>query len=102
MSVVVRDVPERKRYEADVDGTLAGFVAYRDYRGARVFTHAQVFSAFEGRGVGSALAHGALDDVRASGRSLVAQCSFIRNYIERQPAYADLVDADLSARLTGA
>jgi hypothetical protein len=65
-----------------------------------VFTHTVVLPAFEGRGVGSALARGALDDVRASGRTLVAQCPFIRGYIERQPEYADLVDADLDARLT--
>ena len=68
--------------------------------GARVFTHTEVFPAFEGRGVGTALARGALDDVRASGRTLVARCPFIRSYIERQPEYADLVDADLEARLT--
>jgi predicted GNAT family acetyltransferase len=101
MSVVVRDAPERQRYEATVDGTLAGFVVYRDHSGARVFTHAQVFPAFEGRGVGSELARAALDDVRASGRSMVPRCRFIRDYIERQPEYADLVDADLDARLAG-
>jgi hypothetical protein len=30
----------------------------------------------------------------------VAQCPFIRAYIERHPEHADLVDADLAARLT--
>ena len=96
----VRDAPDRQRYEVIEDGTLAGFAEYRDHGGARVFTHTEVFPAFEGRGVGSALARGALDDVRASGRTLVARCPFIRGYIERQPEYADLVDADLDARLT--
>jgi uncharacterized protein len=100
MSIEVRDVPDRQRYEAVVDGTVAGFAVYRDYGGARVFTHTEVLPAFEGRGVGSALARGALDQVRASGRSLVAKCPFIKSYIERQPEYADLVDADLDARLT--
>ncbi len=100
MSIEVRDAPDRQRYEAVVDGTVAGFAVYRDYGGVRVFTHTEVFPAFEGRGVGTALARGALDHVRASGRTLVAQCPFIRSYIERQPEYADLVDADLDARLT--
>ena len=100
MDIEVRDAPDRQRYEAVVDGTVAGFAVYRDYGGARVFTHTEVFPAFEGRGVGTALARGALDDVRASGRTLVARCPFIRSYIERQPEYADLVDADLEARLT--
>jgi uncharacterized protein len=100
MSVEIHDVPARQRYEAVVDGTSAGFVVYRDHGGARVFTHAEVLPEFEGRGVGSALARGALDDVRAGGRSLVPQCAFIRAYIERQPEYGDLVDADLTARLS--
>jgi hypothetical protein len=38
--------------------------------------------------------------VRGSGRTLVAKCPFIRAYIERHPEYADLVNADLAARLT--
>jgi uncharacterized protein len=100
VSTEVRDAPDRQRYEVLEDGTLAGFAAYRDHGGTRVFTHTEVFPAFEGRGVGSVLARGALDDVRASGRTLVARCPFIRGYIERQPEYADLVDADLDARLT--
>jgi uncharacterized protein len=101
MSIEVRDAPERHRYEAVVDGKVAGFAVYRDYGGVRVFTHTEVLPAFEHRGVGTALAQGALDQVRASGRTLVAQCPFIRSYIERQHEYADLVDADLDARLTG-
>jgi predicted GNAT family acetyltransferase len=100
MNVEVRDVPDRHRYEAVVDGTVAGFAVYRDYRGARVFTHTEVLPEYEGRGVGTALARGALDDVRASGRTLVARCPFIRSYLERHPEYADLVDADLNPRPT--
>jgi uncharacterized protein len=100
MSIEVRDAPDRRRYEVFDDGTLAGFAEYRDQGEIRIFTHTEVFPAFEGRGVGSALARGALDDVRASGRTLVAQCPFVRGYIERHPTYADLVDADLAARLT--
>jgi uncharacterized protein len=100
MSIEVRDAPDRRRYEVLDDGTLAGFAAYRDYGDVRVFIHTEVFPAFEGRGVGSALARAALDDVRASGRTLVARCPFIRDYIERKPEYADLIDADLDPRLT--
>jgi uncharacterized protein len=98
MSIEVRDAPDRHRYEATVDGNLAGFAAYRDQGGVRVFTHTEVMPRFEGRGVGSALARGALDDVRATGRSLVPQCPFIRDYIERHGAYADLIDGHLEAR----
>lgn len=97
--IEVHDVPDRLRYEATLDSTLAGFAAYRDIDGVRVFTHTEVFERFEGRGVGGALARAALDDVRAAGRSLVPQCPFIRGYIDKHPDDADLVDAALDARL---
>jgi predicted GNAT family acetyltransferase len=98
MSIEVRDAPDRQRYEAIVDGTLAGFAQYRDYGNVRVFLHTEVVPALEGRGVGSTLAREALADVRASGRTLVARCPFVRSYIERHPDDADLVDAELDAR----
>ena len=100
MGIDVRDATDRHRYEVSFDGELAGFAVYRDVGGVRVFTHTEVFPRFERRGVGSRLARGALEDVRATGRSLVPQCPFIRAYIDRHDAYADLIDADLAARLS--
>jgi uncharacterized protein len=99
MATDVLDVPARSRYEVTVDGELAGFTEYREVEGVRVFTHTEVFDDFEGKGVGGALARGALDDVRAGGRRLVALCPFIAAYLERHPEYADLVDAELTSRL---
>ena len=99
MSTEVADVPTSTRYEITVDGELAGFAEYREVDGARVFTHTEVFDAFEGKGVGSALAAGALDHVRATGRRLVARCPFIAAYLQRHDEYADLVDTELTARL---
>lgn len=91
MTTEVRDVPSASRYEVTVDGTRAGFAAYRRKGDALVFTHTEIDDAFEGQGVGSALARAALDDVRARGLSVVPQCPFIRAWIDRHPDYADLV-----------
>jgi uncharacterized protein len=99
MAMQVLDVPARSRYEVTVDGELAGFSEYRQVEGTRVFTHTEVFDAYEGMGVGSTLARGALDDVRARARGLVAVCPFIAAYLERHGEYADLVDAELTTRL---
>ena len=99
MATDVQDAPDRSRYEVTVDGGLAGFAEYRDLDGARVFTHTEVFDAFEGHGIGSALARGALDDVRRSGRRLVALCPFIAAYVARHDEYADLVDRSLDQRV---
>jgi predicted GNAT family acetyltransferase len=89
----VRDVPERSWYEVTVDGKPAGHATYRDDGEVRVFLHTEVDDRFEGQGVGSALAQGALEDVRASGRTLVPRCPFIASYIDRHPEYAGLVSS---------
>jgi predicted GNAT family acetyltransferase len=94
MDVRVTDRPDRSRFEAHVDGELAGFAAYVAADDLIMFTHTDVFDAFEGRGVGSALARGALDAVRADGtRKVLPRCPFIRGWIEKHPDYQDLVDS---------
>ena len=81
------------RYEARVGGELAGSAYYDTADDLIVFTHTEVDDAFEGKGVGSALAKGALDDVRADGRrKVVPRCPFIKGWIERHPDYQDLLD----------
>lgn len=85
--------PEQHRYEAHLDGELAGFADY-ELRGDDliVFTHTEVDDAFEGHGVGGALARFALDDVRSTGaRRVVPRCPFIKEWIEKHPDYQDLV-----------
>lgn len=82
-----------KRYEARVDGELAGSAYYDTADDLIVFTHTEVDEAFEGHGVGSALARFALDDVRADGRrKVVPRCPFIKGWIDRHPDYQDLVE----------
>ena len=87
----VRDAPDARRYEARVEGELAGFAQYRLENGLITFTHTEVDDAFGGRGVGGQLARTALDDARARGLKVRPQCSFIRSWIERHDDYADLV-----------
>ncbi|GAA2297747.1 GNAT family N-acetyltransferase [Actinomadura sp. NPDC048955] len=91
MSTEITDNAEQGRYEIRLDGDLAGFAEYERGEGAVVFTHTEVDSAFEGKGVGSALARGALDDVRSQGLSVVPLCPFIKKWILRHPDYKDLV-----------
>jgi predicted GNAT family acetyltransferase len=84
---------EKKRYEARVDGELAGSAYFDAADDLIVFTHTEVDDAFEGKGVGSALARFALDDVRADGRrKVVPRCPFIKGWIDRHPDYQDLLD----------
>ncbi|MHB8680973.1 MAG: GNAT family N-acetyltransferase [Acidimicrobiales bacterium] len=89
--VAVSDAPAAKRYEARVEGRVAGFAEYRLSPGRIVFTHTEVDPDFEGRGVGGALVRGALDDVRSRGLAVVALCPFVKGWIDRHPDYGDLV-----------
>jgi predicted GNAT family acetyltransferase len=91
--IIVRDNEAQHRYEILVDGDLAGFSAYREDAGHRVFTHTKVDDDYEGQGIGSALAKGALDDTRRRGLSVVARCPFVAAYIQRHPEYTDLLHA---------
>jgi uncharacterized protein len=92
-SIEFADDPGRLRYEARIDGVLAGFAAYQLTQGRIVFTHTEVDPRFEGHGVGSGLARFALDDVRAQGsRRVVPRCPFIRSWIEDHPDYLDVVE----------
>jgi predicted GNAT family acetyltransferase len=70
---------------------MAGFTQYRRAPRTVDFTHTEVYPEFEGQGLGSKLAAGALDAVRAGGDRAVASCPFISTYIKRHPEYADLV-----------
>jgi predicted GNAT family acetyltransferase/glutaredoxin len=87
----VVDVPQAHRYELLLDGRRIGLLAYRERRGRIAFTHTQVSPGCEGRGFGSRLAAGALDDARRQGLVVVPICPFISRYIERHPEYQDLV-----------
>ena len=44
-----------------------------------------------GKGIGSKLVKGALDQVRAEGLKVIAHCEFVKGYIGKHPEYADLI-----------
>ncbi|WP_336028485.1 GNAT family N-acetyltransferase [Geodermatophilus sp. FMUSA9-8] len=96
----VVDVPEAGRFEVRVDGAAAGFAEYRRTASSLAFTHTVVDPAFEGRGLGSVLARGALDAARAEGVPVLPFCPFIRSWIERHPDYVALVPAARRAQFS--
>jgi predicted GNAT family acetyltransferase len=86
----VRHNAELHRFEVD---TPAG-VAVADYRLAgAVMTiyHTEVPLQLRGCGYGYHLVRGALDEVRRLNVKVVPQCRFVRQVIERQPAFQDLL-----------
>ena len=86
----VVDNQAAERFELQTDVTVA-IAAYQREPGRIIFTHTEVPAELEGRGIGSALIAGALDQVRSERLKVVPACAFVRAYIERHPEEQDLL-----------
>ena len=64
-----------------VDGEVAGQLVYRTDGTRRTLVHTEIDPAFEGQGLGSHLAAGALDDARQRGFTVVPLCPFVTAYL---------------------
>lgn len=95
----VRNDPENDRYVVEVDGEVAGFTVYHLRGGRYFFVHTEVDDEFSGKGVGTALARGALDDVRSKEGRIIPICPFIAAFVKRHPEYTDLIDQELWDRI---
>ena len=90
MNDTVSDNPAQQRYELAVDGHVAASY-YEIADGVITFVHTEVPPELGGKGIGSKLIKGALDQVRAEGLKVIAQCPFVKAYIEKHPEYADVL-----------
>jgi predicted GNAT family acetyltransferase len=81
-----------RRWEARLDGEMAGYAEYRASPSRVVFTHTVVDERFEGRGIGSGLAKAALDAALAANKRIVPYCPFISAYLRRHGEYEANVD----------
>ena len=90
-AAAVADAPDAQRYEAELDGQLAGVLEYV-VKGDRIaLVHTEVAPAFEGQGVAGALARFALDDARRRGLRVIASCPYVRRYLAKHPEDHDIV-----------
>jgi predicted GNAT family acetyltransferase len=87
----VVDNPAESRYEARLAGRILGILDYELGPDAAriVLVHTEVNPEAEGMGVGSRLARGALEDVRARGLPLTVECEFVTAYLKRHPGEYD-------------
>jgi predicted GNAT family acetyltransferase len=91
VNYLVTDEPARRRFEILVDDALAGFTTYHLRGEVLVFTHTEVDARYQGKGTGSALIRGTLDELRRRGDRVEPRCPFMAAFIDRHPEYADLV-----------
>jgi predicted GNAT family acetyltransferase len=90
-NLVITDNMDARRYEARLDGQLAGWVDYGRVRTRLVALHTEVLPEFGGRGIASALVRRVLDDARSAGLTITPRCPFFVSHFQRHPEDADLV-----------
>lgn len=89
--LAITDNPDERRYEARIDGELAGWVDYGRVRTRLVALHTEVLPEFGGRGIAKALVRRVLDDARAAHQTITPRCPFFVSHFERHPEDADLL-----------
>ncbi len=91
IDIIASDAPERQRFEAHLDGQLAGILDYVVESGRIDLVHTEVAASYEGRGIGAALARFALDEARRRGLRVIATCPYVRRYLAKHPEDHDIV-----------
>jgi predicted GNAT family acetyltransferase len=86
----VRDNADEQRFELAIGGQTA-FAYYELTPGIITFTHTDVPLVMSGQGVASRLIKSALEQVRARGLKVVAQCEFVAGYLGKHPEFGDLI-----------
>lgn len=88
----VRDNPSAHRLEIDLgDGSLA-IAEYTLPAGKIMFTHTEVPSQHEGKGIGTALIRYGLRQARERQLQVIPICPFFAAYIRKHPEEQDLLD----------
>ncbi len=93
MDEQVTDNAAMHRFELPIEdgGGAIAAAYYREEDGVLVLTHTEVPSECGGRGIGSRLARGVFDMLRATGRKAVLRCPFMGAWYAKHPEYADVV-----------
>lgn len=90
--LIVRDNPERHRFEIDLgDGSFA-IAEYTLPAGKIMFTHTEVPEAHEGKGIGTKLIEFGLTAARERGLKVIPICPFFAAYMEKHADVQDLLE----------
>ena len=79
----VTDNAARSRFELLADGELVGWLDYRPAGDSVILAHTETLEGHEGKGLGGVLVRGALEALRASGKTVIPTCPFAAAYIDR-------------------
>jgi predicted GNAT family acetyltransferase len=96
-AVEVRKDETTRLYEALIDGHVVGNLAYETTGGRISLTHSYVDQDQRHRGVASAMARYALEDLSQSQTKAGIYCGFVADYVQDHPEWKDTVDINRSA-----
>lgn len=82
---VVHNAAEH-RFEIEKDGQLS-VLEYVFKKHRIFFKHTEVPPLFRGQGLGTKLAHAAMEYTRRNGLVAVAICPFVKRYVDSHPEY---------------
>jgi len=96
-AVEVRKNETTRLYEALSDGQVVGNLAYEATGGRVALTHSYVDQDQRHRGIGSALARFALEDLSQSETKPRIYCGFVADYADDHPEWKGSVEINRSA-----
>lgn len=84
-----------QRFEINIDDQLS--VLEYTFKNHRLFlTHTEVPPSLENQGLGTALAHAALEYARQNELTVVVICPFVREYVGSHPEYQSFVTTSVA------
>ncbi len=86
----VRDNPALSRFEMQAEGGTS-FITYTRDGKVLSLNHEEVPEELSGKGLGTALAKGALELMRGRGEKVIPRCPFIATYMLRHKETQDLL-----------
>lgn len=92
MDAEIKDNPEMHRFELPLGGDALAVTYYKEEDGRVVLLHTEVPQELSGQGIGSRLARGVFESLRAKGRRVIAKCPFMAAYASRHPEYLAMLD----------
>ena len=90
MTYQLIDNKEAKQYEIHIEDSIVK-IEYIKAQEKIYFTHTEVPTKLEGKGIGSSIVKLALEDIKSKGLTLVPLCPFVALYIKRHPEWRELV-----------
>ncbi|MEO6800186.1 MAG: GNAT family N-acetyltransferase [Rhodanobacter sp.] len=90
MSLAVLHDRAAHRFHVEVDGSSC-VLDYTLAAGVMTINHTGVPTEVSGRGIASGLVQAAMEAARGEGWKVVPACSYAATWMQRHPAYADLM-----------